>query len=970
MTHKLRNMVVLFSLILAGLVNLSGTAFGEIAEAWVVKLENGLASDISVDLSGNVYTTGCTDAGAFITTMHDSNRTLIWEARYSQGNPWSVGPKLVLDAEGSIIVSGCSLDDNGMCDYVTIKYDPYGNQSWVMRYDGGSYDTPVAIGVDKNSNIYVTGNSHIGASNSNYVTIKYDKNGNQLWLASYDHPWYQAWDRVNELAVDSLGNVYLTGDSIDRDWRYSLMTTVKYDTNGNKLWEDFHSGMGTSIAVDYSDNIIMAGSCYQGWCTIFKYDTNGNELWRTWVNQGIVDIVVDSFDNIYIAGANIRKFNPNGSQQWIVPRSAKRIALDIENNIYGIWGDIRWDEAGQYFWYVTTMKFDTNGYPQWSIDYDGIGNDIAVDSNSNVYVAGSRDSLYAITKYAPNRLPLSNAGPDHVVECADPSGELVTLDGSGSSDPDGDPLTYTWTWAWAGGSAVGVNPTVQLPLGTTMVTLVVSDGKATATDTVNITVRDTTPPITATTGGNGYWYNTNVISTFTAYDSCSGVKEIHHIVNGFETVTPGGYATATLINDGIHSISYFAVDNAGNAEASKAMTVKIDKFPPTGSVLINNDAAMTNSTAVTLYISASDNLSGVSQMRFSNDNVTWSIWEPFTLTKEWTLSSADLMTVYAQFMEAAGNVSSVYSDTIYLDIDNDGIHNAIDNCPLFSNPDQSDRNGNGIGDACDGDFDGDGVPDVADNCPASYNPDQLDSDGDGVGDACDQCPNDSKNTCLDASVIVPPSITEPVTVSNGAGTASVTVYPGSISTDTTVTVTGETTLSNFAWGSNQQVLGAVYTFTATPSSDFITPPGVTITLKYNQGLMPEGGTTEGNIDIYYYNPTTQKWEPQNAVQDMATNTLTLNTSHFSTFAVITIENPISDLIAAFKGANVTDGSTWENLMNQLTRAYDEYEGGDNEDVKNDLKTFINKLESESRQKVGGPDAYMLTRFAIEILEKL
>jgi Thrombospondin type 3 repeat len=71
------------------------------------------------------------------------------------------------------------------------------------------------------------------------------------------------------------------------------------------------------------------------------------------------------------------------------------------------------------------------------------------------------------------------------------------------------------------------------------------------------------------------------------------------------------------------------------------------------------------------------------------------------------------------------------------DGDGDGVPDDEDNCPLVSNPDQTDTDGDGQGDACDADDDGDGVPDDEDNCLLLANPDQTDTDGDGQGDACD-----------------------------------------------------------------------------------------------------------------------------------------------------------------------------------------------------------------------------------------
>ncbi|MBI5486598.1 MAG: thrombospondin type 3 repeat-containing protein [Deltaproteobacteria bacterium] len=71
------------------------------------------------------------------------------------------------------------------------------------------------------------------------------------------------------------------------------------------------------------------------------------------------------------------------------------------------------------------------------------------------------------------------------------------------------------------------------------------------------------------------------------------------------------------------------------------------------------------------------------------------------------------------------------------DGDGDTVPDDVDNCPLVANPDQTDTDGDTLGDACDDDDDGDGIADVLDNCALVANPDQLDTDGDTVGDPCD-----------------------------------------------------------------------------------------------------------------------------------------------------------------------------------------------------------------------------------------
>jgi hypothetical protein len=94
------------------------------------------------------------------------------------------------------------------------------------------------------------------------------------------------------------------------------------------------------------------------------------------------------------------------------------------------------------------------------------------------------------------------------------------------------------------------------------------------------------------------------------------------------------------------------------------LTLDLDTTPPTGSILVEGGAETVSTTQVTLALSASDAYT-VTEMRLRNGAEAWGSWEPYDTSRAWTLPDQNgEHTVWVQFRDQAGNVSSAYSDSI------------------------------------------------------------------------------------------------------------------------------------------------------------------------------------------------------------------------------------------------------------------------------------------------------------------
>jgi uncharacterized delta-60 repeat protein len=245
---------------------------------WVRRYDGPSSSDdgasaIILDGNGNVYVTGHSfEFGMnydYATIKYNSAGVAQWVRRYNNpGNSWDAASAIAVDNSGNVYVTGISGDNYGWFDYATIKYNSAGETLWVRRYGGpGNQDDHAsAIVVDNSGNVYITGFCGIYGPNKDYATIKYDSAGVEQWVQTYDGPGNYE-DMASDIALDGSGNVYVTGHSYGSNDSADY-ATIKYNSSGTQQWLVRYNGPGNNndianaIAVDSAGNVFITGASY------------------------------------------------------------------------------------------------------------------------------------------------------------------------------------------------------------------------------------------------------------------------------------------------------------------------------------------------------------------------------------------------------------------------------------------------------------------------------------------------------------------------------------------------------------------------------------------------------------------------------------------------------------------------------------------------------------------------------------
>lgn len=220
---------------------------------------------VKTDSAGNVYVTGNSygEDMDFATLKYDSDGDLQWVRHFgATGDSEDYARAMFVDPAGTVYVTGIGNDD-----FATVKYNTNGDVLWSAVHNGyGGTDEARAITVDEAGNVYITGSSRLGELNYDYLTVKYFANGNFAWEAYYDSPFGRR-DIPSGIAVDSRGGVYVTGSSFRGGSRGSDFVTIKYGRNGQQLWLAHYAGPAGDdtpygVVIDEEGGVYVAGTSW------------------------------------------------------------------------------------------------------------------------------------------------------------------------------------------------------------------------------------------------------------------------------------------------------------------------------------------------------------------------------------------------------------------------------------------------------------------------------------------------------------------------------------------------------------------------------------------------------------------------------------------------------------------------------------------------------------------------------------
>lgn len=314
--------------------------------------------------------------------------------------------------DGSYLYTVGYTDSNN--DLILIKWDLFGNLVWNRTFGGDNYDDGYSIWGDGTYLYTIGGTTSFGDINGDFLLTKWDINGSLIFSttwggAGYEYG-YSIWGDGSYL--------YTTGSTTSFSTGNDDLAIVKWDPNGNKIWNTTWGGSGDEYANSiWGDGTYLyttgdTNSFGAGNRDLFliKWDLSGNLVWNrtfggTSYDAGVslcgdgTHLYTIGYTNSFSIGSSdllLIKWDPNGNQIWNTTWGGS--GSDLGDSIFcdGIYlytlGTTR--SFGVENQAIFVVKWDLNGNQILNITHSGSKYEAYMGysiwgENSYVYTTGS-----------------------------------------------------------------------------------------------------------------------------------------------------------------------------------------------------------------------------------------------------------------------------------------------------------------------------------------------------------------------------------------------------------------------------------------------------------------------------------------------------------------------------------------------------------------------------------------------------
>jgi hypothetical protein len=330
---------------------------------------------------------------------YDTSGKMLWARQLSRGST-DFAHGLCIDPGKNVIVAG-DKSGSAIRTFVA-KYDPSGKLLWEHNVKGeGCHTNARAVCTDKAGNIYLAGDSkgkilfdsmQVGDSNKYTIfLVKYSADGKVVWVKN-SQPHNNYYNQARSMAIDKNDNIYVTGEFFGSAKFENVQVISKggsdafiamYNTSGKLQWIKPYGGKGKdcpeSIAVDKTGNLYLTAYFSEQFMekgknllgdNLIRLTANGDVVWNTQIGIGEKDyhissyVAVDGNGYIYLTG------NYYGS----IPLFGEKTTI---NNGSSDMYFAKCGPEGKKIWFTTIGNKGTDE-----------GNAICVDNYANIYVTG------------------------------------------------------------------------------------------------------------------------------------------------------------------------------------------------------------------------------------------------------------------------------------------------------------------------------------------------------------------------------------------------------------------------------------------------------------------------------------------------------------------------------------------------------------------------------------------------------